>query len=390
MNIFRTGGTLLPVCLLAMSLAFLPGCPDDSVIKDGVVVVDDVEGLDVTSMSDGALQLESKLDEPLVVGDIVVGEANGGYLREVTSVAQKGTTVTAQTSLATLEDVVESGTLITAFGAGPEHFQAAGLKTKGDTTIIDLSGTDIYRDYGIAITLENGTLDCAPNFFMDAEWDNFKLETFDLSTNGTITLDLDLKIALDSATPLSGEWDLTSPILIPFSAAIGPVPIFGHVKMSFPIGVTGNLTGDTYVMSGLDITDTFNIDTHYGDGAWDETTVDLFNFDVNGHPLTWNIDLGGQVTVYIKVVCELSLYESAELELYVKPWLMTDIHILPSPASVAMTGGLDFGGWYGISVLGFDIIGDDFSWAGPSGQIFSWSQDYSDPLDWTSGSITPW
>lgn len=384
-------GALAGAILLIASVALM-GCPDNGVVRDGVVVLDDVPGVEVTALNADSIEIQSKVDTPIAVGDVIVGSMDdGGYLRRVTAVGQKGSTVYAQTEAATLEDAIESGVMLSSFQIGAEDYAKAGLAAKGDkATLIDFSGRDIYRDYGIAITVDKGTVDCTPEFALMANYEDFKLETFDFSTSGTITLNLDIKIGLDNQTPLAGEWNIIPPIVHPFAASIGPVPIYGRVTMRFPIGVTGHLVGDTSVKSGLTVADTFNINAHYANGSWDGSKADLFNFDVDGHPLTWNIDLGGTVQAYVKVIVELSLYESAELDLFLKPYLTSNIHIFPSPASIDLTAGLDAGGYAGLKVLGYNIVGKDFYWNGPSWLLYQGVQDYSDPLPWTSGSIDIW
>ena len=384
-------GVWAGVALLAVSVALM-GCPDNGVVRDGVIIVDDVPGLQVTSLTADAIELESKVDTPIAVGDVLVGSTeDSGYLRRVTAVDQKGPRVLAQTESATLEDAIESGVLLSNFEFQPADFTKAGLTPKGSkATLVDFSGRDIYRDYGVAITVDRGVVDCAPEFAIMAKYESFKLQTFDFSTTGTISLDLDLKVALDNQTPLAGEWDIIPPIIHPFAASIGPVPVFGHVTMRFPIGVTGHMVGDTSVKSGLTITDTFLIKAHYADGSWDGTGADVLNFDVDGHPLTWNIDLGGTLQGYVKVIVELSLYESAELDLFLKPYLTSNIHIFPSPATIDLSAGLDAGGYFGLKVLGNNIVGKDFYWNGPTRMLYRGVQDYSDPLPWTSGSIDIW
>lgn len=389
MKFYRGAVAAIALVIVAMALT---GCPDSGVVRDGVIVVDDVPGLEVTSLTENGIELETKVDTPIAVGDVLVGSKDdGGYLRRVTAVGQKGSTVFAETEKATLEDAVESGVMLSNFQIEPADIAAAGITTKGDkATVINFSGTDIYRDYGIAVTVDRGVLDCTPEFAIMAQYSDFKLQTFDMTTTGTISLDLDLKVALDNQTPLAGEWNIIPPIVHPFAASIGPVPVYGRVTMRFPIGLTGHMVGDTSVKSGLTVTDTFSIKANYANGSWDNSSADIFNFDVDGHPLTWNIDLGGTIQGYVKVVVELSLYESAELDLFLKPYLTSNIHIFPSPATIDLTAGLDAGGYFGLKVLGYNIVGKDFYWNGPSWLLYQGVQDYSDPLPWTSGSIELW
>lgn len=383
------------IITLVLSIVVLAGCPD-GIIRDGVVVLDKVPGVAVTQVTDNGLELTSKADTPIAVGDIIISKVDesvspsGGILRRVTAVGQKGETIAAMTGPATLEDAIESGSLVSAFSFKPENFAKAGLTKADNITLIDFSGKTIYRDNGIAITIDHGTLDCAPDFFLNANWVDHKLNTFDLSTSGTVTLSLELKIAVDNQTPLAGEWDIIKPVYCPFATSIGPVPVYGHVALTLPFGLVGKFDGDTSIQSGLDITDTFEINAHYGDNQWSETIVDADNFTVDGHPLQWNIDIGGEVTAYIKVNLEISLYEALTGAIYVKPYLYSNIHVFPSPATIDVLAGFDAGGTYALGILGMNIVDGGYNWAGPTYPLYNTVQEYSDPLDWTSGSIDLW
>jgi len=382
------------IVLSCASLLF-SGCPD-GVIRDGVVILDKLPGVTVSQVTGNGIELTSKVDTPIAVGDIIISKVDksvypsGGILRRVTAVGQKGDTISALTGPATLEDAIESGALVSAFNFTPQNFTDAGATKASNMTLIDFSGKTIYRDNGIAITVEQGTLDCAPDFFINATWANHRLNTFDLSTNGTVVLTLDLKIAVDSETPLVGEWDIIKPIYCPFATSIGPVPVYGHVALTLPLGIVGKFAGDTSIQSGLDITNAFEINAHYGNGQWSDTVVDADNFTVDGHPLQWNIDIGGEAMVYIKVNLELSLYEAATAGLYVKPYLYSNIHVFPSPATIDVYAGFDAGGTYALGILGMNIVDGGYNWEGHRYQLYADSQEYSDPLPWTHGSVELW
>jgi hypothetical protein len=94
------------------------------------------------------------------------------------------------------------------------------------------------------------------------------------------------------------------------------------------------MTGDTSVKSGFDIQDTFTLRAIYQEGNWDNSKADLVNLTFDGHPLAWNIDIGGTAQAYIKTILELTLYESAEAEVFAKPYLTSNIHLFPTPASM--------------------------------------------------------
>ncbi len=383
------------ICLLAVTLiitTLILGCPNNGVIKDGVVVVDQLPGVTVSNVSPGQVVLHSQGAVPITTGDIIIGQyGDTGYLRKVTAVGQKGTEVVAVTEPASLEDAIQEGMLMTSvkFDVN-DYIKAGALPKDAKATIVDFSGKEIYKGNGIRITVDKGILDCTPQVAIVADYKAFQLRKFDLTTTGTITLTLSVKVALDNSTPISQEWDIIPPIVHPFAASIGPVPIYGRVTLRFPFGLFGQMTGDTSIKSGFDIKDNFTLKAVYDSGSWDGSKADLFNFTFDGHPLTWNIDIGGTAQAYIKAIVELTLYESAEAEIFAKPYLKSNIHVFPSPASIEVIGGVDAGAYAGLSVLGHNIIGKSFYWNGPSKLLYRGVQDYSDPLPWTSGSIDLW
>jgi hypothetical protein len=92
---------------------------------------------------------------------------------------------------------------------------------------------EIYRGNGVLITVDKGILDCTPQVAIAADYKCFQLNNFNFTASGTITLTLDLKVALDNQTPISQEWDIIPRILHHFLANIGRLRIFGRVTFVF-------------------------------------------------------------------------------------------------------------------------------------------------------------
>ena len=378
----------ISLTLLVAAALTLVGCPDDGVIKDGLVIVDDVPLLDVEQICDDIVAFFSGLDSPFEAGDIVIGSDEGGFLRRILAVGENGTEVITQTEDASLCEVVDNGLLLKNFEFSSADLANAGIVTDGALTIIDVSGMDIYRDYGIAITIVNGTIDCAPDVNIAATFDNHRLDTFALTASCTTTLNLDISVAVDAQTPLNFETDIIPPITHPFAASIGPIPVYGVATLRLPFGVTAQFDGETSVQSGFDVSNTFTVGAEYASGQWDSMT-DWGGLDFNGHPLTWSIDIGADVTVYVRAILSVSLYEAADLSVFAKPYMTADINIVPSPANILLLAGIDFGASYGVRIFDWQIAGDSFYWTGPSGVILDWTSDsYED--DWSQGSWDFW
>ncbi|MGC8846555.1 MAG: hypothetical protein ACP5QY_11970, partial [Candidatus Hydrogenedens sp.] len=153
---------LIAVTIIITS--FLFGCPYNGVIKDGVVIVDQLPGVTVSSVSPDQIVLNSQGSVPVTTGDIIIGQyGDTGYLRKVTAVGQKGTEVVAVTEPASLEDAIQEGMLMTSVKFDVNDYVKAGVLPKdAKATIVNFSGKEIYRGNGIRITVDKGILDCTP------------------------------------------------------------------------------------------------------------------------------------------------------------------------------------------------------------------------------------
>ncbi|HOZ45100.1 MAG TPA: hypothetical protein PLO37_05620 [Candidatus Hydrogenedentes bacterium] len=366
----------------------LVGCPDNGIVKDGLIIIDDIPGLSVKALWDGFVSFICGGDSPFEIGDIIIASAEGGFLRRIAALGEDAEEILSETEFCSLSEAVENGLMTDNLAFTSVDFQSAGLPLINGTRIIDLSGTDIYRDYGVAVVVKNGTLDCAPTINLAATWDNFRLSSFNMAVSGTIALNLDISVGVDNKTPLTFESEIIPPVVLPFATSIGPVPVYGAARLQFPFGVTGKFDGDTSIWTGFDASETFALGAAFDDGAWSSYS-DFQPIVFNGHPLTWNIEVGADVTAYVKVVASVRLYEAVDLSVFAKPYARVDLDILPSPFTITLGGGLDFGLSYGIKILDWQILGDSYYWPGPYIDN-TWTIEYSDPLEWTSGSWDYW
>lgn len=354
----------------------LLGCPEVGVLEDGLVIVDDVPGLEVVALEEGAISFAGRAASPLQAGDIIVGTAEGGFLRRVEAVSESRGGLLVKTLPASMNEAIRSGLLLQGFEFTTQDFINAGLlDANGGATLIDLSGTDIYRDNGVAITVTTGTLECVPDIHLAARWEKWNLEGFRLHTSGTAKLDFDVSVAVDNQTPLTFETDLIPPVVHPFATAIGPIPVVGRAALRFPIGVTAKFDGDTRATAGFDVVDTFEIGASMEYGHWDRS-FQLGNPVFTGHEPVWVVEIGANVKVYVKVVTEVSLYESADLAGYLMPYLNANVAVYPSPMTFVLTGGLDAGFSYGLGIFDYQLLGDSYHWYGPSAVLYTYSAAY--------------
>jgi len=363
-------------CVVALASVTLLGCPETGVVKDGLVVVDDVPQLNVAAVEEDAVAFTTSGASPIQVGDIIVGSDKGGFLRRVEAVSETKGGVLTQTSKASLAEAIDFGMLFQDIEFTTQDFINAGLiGVDGVATIVDLSGKDIYRDYGIAVTVARGTLECVPEIYLAASWNGFRLSRFNMQTSGTAILNFDVQVGVDDQTTLRFETDLIPPITQPFATSIGPIPVVGVASLRFPIGITGRFDGDTAVTAGFDIVDDFDFSGLFEGGNWSsdfQAGTPVFT----GHEPVWVIEIGADIVVYVKVVPAVTLYSAATLSGYVMPYLRADIDVYPSPMTVVLTGGLNAGVSFDLSVLDFRVWGYSYDWAGPSAQLYTWSAAY--------------
>jgi hypothetical protein len=356
--------------VVALSAMVLTGCPDDGVVRDGVIIVDDFDGLDLKALWDDFCSFFTGGDNPIQAGDILVCTDQGGFLRRVLSVGESGDTVTTETEMASLSDAVEEGILLETIEFTADDYKRAGVLPKdAKMTVVDFSGTELYRDYGLIVDVPTGRLDCTPTMNLGASWDKAQLESFNMTLTGDVMFDFDVRVAVDQGYPLSFETNVIPPITQPFATTVGPVPVVGVARLSFPVGVIGTFDGDTSVQAGFDVTTDFSVGATWTPAGWGETH-ELGEIVFTGHEPIWSVEVGADLQAYIRVVGSVSLYESLDLSAFAQPYLTADIDLYPVQ-TLAMAGGINAGGSYGLSIFDWRIAGDSYTWYGPSWDLFT-------------------
>jgi len=225
------------------------GSSDDVKIYDNVLIADDdpcLVGVDFEEDREVLTFIFTcdPVDRGYEPGTIVVGSHNGGYLRRIISVQIEGQDLIAWTEFASLDEVIEEGGFSTEIDLGNE----------GRSTLIDLGGTTIYHgDVGPAellIELERGAIDINPALIIDGDWGWDGLESFKMDLGidmladikGTITSTDDVRIG-KSKTVWTHD--------VPFTFAIGPVPVVGTVEFKLTAGARVSLGGKAKVTTGL-------------------------------------------------------------------------------------------------------------------------------------------
>jgi hypothetical protein len=177
-------------------------------------------------------------------GTIVVGSTNGGYLRRIVSVQVDGQNLIAWTDFASLDEVILEGGFSTEIDLGNE----------GRSNLIDLSGTTIYHgDVGPAelnIGLERGVLDINPALIIDGDWGWDGLEKFKMDLGIDMVADIKGTITSTDDVRIGKGKDVWTHN-VPFTFAIGPVPVVGTVELELSVGARVNIGGKASVTAGI-------------------------------------------------------------------------------------------------------------------------------------------
>ncbi len=370
---------VLCVLALAVSSFTLTGCPSEEVVvldNFPSISLEEVWG-DVVSFFTGG---EST---PFEVGDIIVGSEGGGFLRRVLAINQDRNEVMTETEFVSLAEAVEDGSLDGQVTFMPEDFAKAGapMAKAGDITI-DLSGMTIYNKDGVTVTLTTGTITYAPTVTLKAVFADHELQSFLASTEGDLTLDVDVRVTAAAGANLNWETDIIPPITKPFVFYIGPVPVAGTASLRLPFGVTGSVSGAASAESGFDSTTHVKVGMQMSGGKW--TSITGFGpFAPTAHPLVVSFSSGAGVDVYVKPTVGLNLYGVSDLSGFVQPYLAADAQFVPSPFIFDLYAGLNGGIGYELAIFDFKLIDKDWFFPGPQWQLYHYEIPYDIPTTFT-------
>ncbi len=287
-----------------------PYAPDEVVIHDDVVIVDDDPCvLDAVVPADReVLTFEFGCDpvgHGIEPGNIVVGTDHGGYLRRVESVAFDGWTVTAWTSPASIAEAVVQGGFGVTVGEDAER------------ALVDFGNTVLFADEvmgsNVLVKLNRGSFDLTPLIDIDGHWAEGEMRRFDLDTSFSVEADLELYVSSSNGLRMSDELDVWE-TSFPFAAAIGPLPVAGRVGVRAKVGYRIDAPGQVSVTTGVSGSARWQNRREYrsGDG-WEERPSDDLGWDVRAPDL--DISSSVKVRGYLRFETFVTFYEVAGPEL---------------------------------------------------------------------------
>jgi hypothetical protein len=358
------------------------GCPATTDVK----VIDDYPQLTIQQVGQDIVNFFDDLGDKaeLAVGDIIASAKDGGFLRKIIGVNETNGIVQTVTQAVSLAEAIKEGVLTGKISWTNTDFENSGaVLQQGGTLAIDLSGLTIFSQDGVSLSMGDGSsLTYAPDINLDATIADHKMTSFTMSCSGEFTTDLNFKLAASKAATVNWETPMIPAITKPFLFYIGPVPVVGVASLSFPVGVTGGIGAGASAESGFSGSSNVTIGASMVNGNWTNNSS-FGQFSPVAHPLVITLSSSGSVTVYVKVVPSITLYDASTLSGYAMPYITGAAQFIPSPFTFDLYAGLNGGINYQLSLFDFNLINKSWFFPGPQWPLYHYSYPYDIPTTFT-------
>ena len=369
------------VLAVPSSIVCLPGCdsnpvpPENSngqiVISNETYIVDDDEDVTFVEADSTSITLSYVGVPPdIEAGDILVGGDDGGYLRKVESVAVDSAAVVAQTSQATLSDVIEEGTLeyqavLDPWRALRERGALEGFKnnTVPGVSISDhgweFSDVELFDDEIGGVDLEvllNGTLHFTPDFDLGAEYGLFSgITEFHTIAEGSITLLLEASASMSGALAFGDTVDLFQPIVVG-AYPIPRLPLSMDVVMGVKAGFTVTSSAGISAEAGVEGNADLRVGARWEQGAgWQSVWEPSADLDLTAQ---WGVEAGATAVVFVGPYIATRLCSAAGPYIGADPFLRYTIDLMPDPPydwCWYLDGGVGAGLGFNVTIFGWEL-----------------------------------
>ncbi len=212
--------------------------PQNSLHID-TLIVEELTGYDSAELAEDLSSVNLSFSGPasasgIEAGKLLVGSADGGYLRRVDSVLFEDNIARVQLSHATLEEAITNVALSETW-------------TWGARSVIDFSGRTLHLEETASgavnqVVVERGFINYAPSLSIDAEIRGFRLRKADSKLNTQIGKDLLIHFESAEAVNISDTVELET-IEFPLTAKAGPINLEGKLVSTFRLGFSHKAAG---------------------------------------------------------------------------------------------------------------------------------------------------
>lgn len=282
---------------------------EDIILQDNTFVVDSTQ-YNLTStaaeLQAGTYKFSFTGNAPdVVVGDIIVGAQDLGFLREVEVIITGTGQVTYQTSQASMTQLFKQGDI--AFSMGLD----SSTQFRSPQLTVTFPNRVLYNNNGITIELDgNASLETNLNFdfsFDDGALDKLVFETDNSNLSATITLSASANQAsqlLNKKDTLAG-FKKTFVKWVPVAGFI-PVPIVVEVSTNFEINYGLNISGGSASVSFVN-NNTFSTGVRYENNQWTGNNNFSPSYDIETTGLDGTI--GASLSADITPILDVKFYK---------------------------------------------------------------------------------
>jgi hypothetical protein len=243
----------------------------DSTLNKNVVVIDTTQLVltsDTTQLNQGHLEYNVIGTAPKInINDVIVGPTNGGYIRRVSSFNRQVNKIIIESSQGTMEDVFNNAHF--AFNTTMDSLRNARIMAGYQFVV---SGKTIYDDGVTNITLDKGIIDVDGNWNFGFNFNNAKLDTFELSNkNAKFNGQFSLNITASQATSLAEHTSTLGRIAKYNTFLVGEVPVVVYTEVELRCVFSATIAATIRRSLQVNTTNTADIGIKYTNSQWQNT-----------------------------------------------------------------------------------------------------------------------
>jgi hypothetical protein len=286
----------------------------------------------------------------LKIDNIIIGSADGGFIRRIKSIQKINNQTILITDAATLEDVFTEGDFGLDYDAQGEDINNPMTYSPiqfGKTLKVDIKQNILKDPVTGSSVYVSGNVQTTPKFFFDASIKRMKFRNIEYRVSGDI--DSNLYFVCDGIVGHNfGDIPIAFFPFVPLVIMVGNIPLVFTPYITLYVGVEAYTEG----------TVTYNINKHtdfdlggiYDGNGWTKIK------DINEFAPVYTKELynGADGKIWIKAVFGLNIMMTSNLSVRLMPYSRFHGDILKELWSVYL--GVDTGANFNLKVLSWNII----------------------------------